>query len=128
MAISGLFEGNVYLGEDEEAKPPSALSRWYHRWGDLMLGSTAVILFLSLWEWAGTSGAINPLFTSAPSRVFNAFVKLAAQGELGHDVAVSSQEFIYGFGLAIIVGIPFGILMGWYRPFNAVLEPFVNFF
>ena len=130
MALSSraLDDGNVYIGEEELIHEPSVLSKFYKRWDNLLLGGTAVILFLALWEWAGTSGAINPLFTSSPSRVVTAFGRLIAGGELGHDVVVSGLEFVYGFGLSILVGIPFGILMGWYRPINAVLEPFVNFF
>src|SRR5579883_814083 len=128
MALARPIDENVFIGEEDELHEPNALQKFYTRWGDLTLGGVAVILFLALWEWAGTSGAINPLFTSAPSRVVTAFIRLINDGELGHDIVVSGLEFVYGFGLAIIIGIPFGILMGWYRWFNAVLEPFVNFF
>jgi len=128
MAIARAIDDNVYVGEDDQLQEPGALGRFYVRWGDMLLGSVAVILFLAMWEWAGTSGAINPLFTSAPSRIFNAFSRLASDGTLGKDIVVSGLEFVYGFGLSIIVGIPFGILMGWYRPLNAILDPFVNFF
>ncbi len=128
MAIARAIDDNVYVGEDDQIQEPGTLGRFYVRWGDMLLGSVAVILFLAMWEWAGTSGAINPLFTSAPSRIFNAFSRLASDGTLGKDIVVSGLEFVYGFGLSIIVGIPFGILMGWYRPLNAILDPFVNFF
>jgi NitT/TauT family transport system permease protein len=128
MAIARAIDDNVYVGEEDQIREPGTLSRIYNRWGDMMLGGMAVILFLAVWEWAGTSGAINPLFTSAPSRIVNAFVRLSNDGELGKDIVVSGLEFVYGFGLSIIVGIPFGILMGWYRPLNALLDPFVNFF
>jgi ABC-type nitrate/sulfonate/bicarbonate transport system permease component len=128
MALARPIDDNIFVGEEDQLHEPSTLARLYRQYDGWILGGTAVILFMALWEWAGTSGAINPLFTSSPSRVANAFVRLSAEGELGHDVVVSGLEFLYGFGLAIIVGIPFGILMGWYRTFNAVLEPFVNFF
>jgi len=128
MALARPINDNIFVGEEDLIREPTALGRFYRKYDGYLLGGTAVVLFLALWEWAGTSGAINPLFTSSPSRVFHAFVSLSQEGELGHDVVVSGLEFTYGFGLAIIVGIPFGILMGWYRTFNAVLEPFVNFF
>ncbi len=130
MAITAraLDDGNVYIGEEERIHEPGPFGRFWNRWSDLVLGSVAVILFLAVWEWAGTSGAINPLFTSAPSRIINAFVRLVNDGTLGRDIVVSGLEFVYGFGLSILVGIPFGILMGWYRPLNAILDPFVNFF
>jgi ABC-type nitrate/sulfonate/bicarbonate transport system permease component len=128
MALARPIDDNIYVGEEDLVHEPTPFARTFKKYDNWILGGTAVILFLALWEWAGTSGAINPLFTSSPSRVVNAFVNLSREGELGHDVVVSGLEFTYGFGLAIIVGIPFGILMGWYRTFNAVLEPFVNFF
>jgi ABC-type nitrate/sulfonate/bicarbonate transport system permease component len=93
-----------------------------------LLGASGVVVFLALWEWAGTSGAVNPLFISAPSRIVRAYGSLIASGELGKDIAISGIEFLYGFGLAIIVGIPLGILMGWYKPIEAIFDPFVNFF
>lgn len=128
MALSSIDE-NVYISEhDEMARQPSRVARIFKARSDLILGAIAVALFLSLWEWAGTSGAINPLFSSSPSRIFTTFVKLSTSGELGHDIVVSGLEFVYGFGLAILVGIPFGIIMGWYRPVRCLLDPFVNFF
>jgi ABC-type nitrate/sulfonate/bicarbonate transport system permease component len=128
MAAVGPMFDEVYVSGEESVKRPGLLSRVYKQHSDLMLGTTAIIVFLALWEWAGTSGAVNPLFSSSPSRIVNAFGKLIVNGELGHDIVISGQEFLYGFALAIVIGIPFGILMGWYRPLEAVLDPFVNFF
>jgi NitT/TauT family transport system permease protein len=129
-AIGPLFGEQQFIAGDTEAErpKPNFLARVYQAHPDWILGGTAVVAFLILWEWAGTSGAVNPLFSSSPSRIFHAFGGLIANGELGHDIVVSGTEFIYGFALAIVVGIPFGILMGWYRPIEAVLDPFVNFF
>jgi NitT/TauT family transport system permease protein len=39
---------------------------------------------------------------------------------------VSGQEFLVGYGMAIVIGVPLGILMGWYGRINAVLDPFVS--
>ncbi len=126
-----LFKEQVYISaEQAELEVPQAgwLARTYKAHSSAILGGTAVIAFLALWEWAGSSGAVNPLFSSSPSRILHAFRVLIANGELGHDCAVSGVEFLYGFALAIVIGIPFGILMGWYKPLEAVLDPFVNFF
>jgi NitT/TauT family transport system permease protein len=128
MAAVQPLDDNIYVTDDWDQRAPSALSAFLKRNTERMCGITAVVLFLSLWEWAGTSGAVNPLFSSSPSRIVNAFVKLVASGELGYDCLISAREFVFGFALAIIIGIPFGILMGWYRPVEAVLDPFVNFF
>jgi NitT/TauT family transport system permease protein len=114
--------------EGENDREPNAVRQFYRENFRAILGSIGVIIFLSLWEWLGTSGRVNPFFTSSPSRIFDAFLKLLAAGDLGHDMLVSGQEFLYGFALAILVGIPLGIAMGWYRTMEAIFDPFVNFF
>jgi NitT/TauT family transport system permease protein len=127
MAVTGALE------EPAEASPGlrsplHAIGRFYRTHYRLILGTLGVVGFLSFWQWAGTSGVSNPLFTSSPTRVAQAFVGLVQKGELGNDILVSGQEFLIGFGLALIVGIPLGILMGWYKPLDALLDPIVNFF
>lgn len=119
-------DDNRYV--DEDFREPDRLQQLYQTYERPLLGTIGVVAFLLFWEWAGTSGFANPLFTSAPSRIVKAFISLSASGELGNDVLVSGQEFVYGFVGAIVIGIPLGILMGWYRPVEAVLDPFVNFF
>ncbi len=126
MATIGSLDENIYVASEDNE--PGPLRSFYDAYYRLILGGGAVVAFLVWWEWAGTSGAVNPLFISSPSRIVHAYASLIASGELGKDVWVSSLEFFYGFALAIAVGIPFGILMGWYRPLEAIFDPFVNFF
>ena len=45
--------------------------------------------------------------------------------DIWNDISVSGQEFFLGFALSILVGLPFGLLMGWYRRLDHVFEPFV---
>jgi NitT/TauT family transport system permease protein len=116
------------LEEARSPRPSEALRNWLRDHERTLLGTIAVLVFLAAWERAGTSGAVSPLFISAPSRIWAAFVLLAKSGELGKDVLVSGQEFLFGFGLAILIGIPLGVLMGWYRRLDALLDPFVNAF
>jgi ABC-type nitrate/sulfonate/bicarbonate transport system permease component len=46
--------------------------------------------------------------------------------KLWHDLAVSSQAFIWGFSLAVVVGIPVGLVMGWRRRVEYSLDPFLT--
>src|SRR6266436_1078300 len=104
---------------------PESASAWT-RYENALLGSGAVLIFLAFWETAVTLGWVNPLFTSSPSRIVRTAFQLFADGSIFHDLQISGLEFITGFGLAVIVGVPLGILMGWYRRLNAVLDPFVS--
>jgi ABC-type nitrate/sulfonate/bicarbonate transport system permease component len=103
------------------------LRHFYHVHYNAILGTTAVVVFLLAWEWLGTSGRVNPLFTSSPSRIVRAGSLLLASGQLINDMMVSGWEFALGFALSIVVGIPLGIAMGWYRTMEAIFDPFVNF-
>lgn len=121
-------EAERYIAaDDDDEVERSWFRRVYADYDGLILGSIGVILAIALWEWAGESGAVNPLFISSPTRILKAFIALSATGELGKDVLVSGKEFIYGFALSIVVGVPLGILMGWYRPVKAIFDPFVSF-
>jgi ABC-type nitrate/sulfonate/bicarbonate transport system permease component len=108
-----------------ERRPPPPSSFW-HRHEDALLGTLAVAAFLALWECAVSFGWVNPLFTSAPSRILSAAAQMFADGSMFEHLKVSGLEFAVGYGLAIIVAVPLGILMGWYRRLNAVLDPFVS--
>lgn len=112
------------VAEDADDAPPHQ-SLWRKN-ENFLLGLGAVILFLLFWEVSVLSGWANPLFTSSPSRIFAAGYEMFADGSIYPDLLVSAQEFVLGYGLAVIVGIPVGILMGWYTRLNAVLDPFVN--
>jgi NitT/TauT family transport system permease protein len=100
-------------------------SRW-RRHENFVLGAAAVIAFLLFWEFSVLSGWANPLFTSSPSRIAAAAYEMFRDGSIYNDLWVSAEEFGLGYGLAVVVGVPLGILMGWYSRLNAVLDPFVN--
>lgn len=96
------------------------------RMEDVALGTIAVIVFLAFWEASVVFGWVNPLFTSAPSRIVQTALLLGRDPVFWNHMAVSGTEFILGFALAVVVGVPLGILMGWYRRLNALLDPFVS--
>jgi len=138
--------------------------RTWEDYEGMVIGVVAVGIFLLFWEGVGTKWTyfgqqlpfasalpqINPMFTSAPSRILTAadklffdggigavFAALAAgnlagawtaiqKGSIWKDIWVSFQEFILGYAMAVVVGIPFGMLTGWYRRLNYIFEPFVS--
>jgi ABC-type nitrate/sulfonate/bicarbonate transport system permease component len=116
---------NTTQSEAKSSRAPPRRSFW-RRNENALLGTIAVAVFLAFWESAVQFGWVNPLFTSSPSRIFAAAVQMFADRSILYDLQVSGFEFAVGYGLAIAVGIPLGILMGWYRRLNAVLDPFVS--
>jgi NitT/TauT family transport system permease protein len=111
--------GNQGFSSDVRPEP------FFQRHYDVILGLGSVVGFLLFWQWVGTSGIVNPLFTSSPSAIWTALVDLYADGDLVEHLAVSTEEFVYGYALSIGVGIPLGIAIGWYRTANALVNPYI---
>jgi len=105
----------------------SKLYKFYLNQEKKILGTVSVVLFLAVWELVGNVYQwINPLFMSAPSLILKAAIELFRSGEIWNDLYVSGVEFFWGFILSVVVGIPFGIAVGWYKRAAYIFDPFVN--
>src|SRR3990170_4305823 len=118
-------QGEVLL--DVRVAEASNLYKFYLNQEKKILGTTSVVIFLTIWELVGnTFQLINPMFMSAPSLIYKAAVGLFVSGEIYNDLYVSGVEFAWGLFLSIIFGIPFGIMCGWYRRMAYIFDPFIN--
>jgi ABC-type nitrate/sulfonate/bicarbonate transport system permease component len=133
-------------GCPRQVRPSSsmrAIIRFYLDREQIVLGTCAVVIFLLFWEgltrgwWAqllepvfghAASGLkIRPIFISSPSRVASeAFQMFFVTGEIWGDLRVSGLEYLSGFLLAVVIGVPLGLAAGWYRKIYDVVEPFVS--
>ncbi|MBI3061596.1 MAG: hypothetical protein HYY83_06420, partial [Deltaproteobacteria bacterium] len=99
---------------DVSVAEASRLYKFYLNQEKKILGSAAVLVFLSIWELTGgVLQLINPMFMSAPSLIWKAAVQLVTSGEIYNDLYVSGVEFAWGYFLSVIFAIPFGIMVGW---------------
>lgn len=74
----------------------------------------SVILVLIAWELIAI--AINdPLFLPRLSTVFVTLWSLAENGQLVSDIQASLSRALGGFAIAIVLGVPLGIMMGRFR-------------
>ena len=112
---------------DIRAADASKLYKFYLNQEKKILGTVSVVLFLAVWELVGNVYQwINPLFMSAPSLILKAAIELFRSGEIWNDLYGSGVEFFWGFILSVVVGIPFGIAVGWYKRAAYIFDPFVN--
>ncbi len=84
----------------------------------------SVMLMLLVWEWFGRD--VNPVFGSYPSAIALAFIDLVHSGQLGTALLESLQPFLAGYLLAIILGVPLGLLIGRFRVAEAGLGIYVT--
>jgi ABC-type nitrate/sulfonate/bicarbonate transport system permease component len=111
---------------DAHVAEKSKAYKWYLNNERAILGGGSVLLFLGVWETISRSGTIKPLFISSPTLILKAAYGLFSSGEIYHDLYVSGSEFMLGFFLSILFGIPLGLLAGWYRRFYFIIDPFIS--
>ena len=101
------------------ADPP--VRRPFPRW---VITLASVAFMLILWEIFGRR--INPVFGSYPSAIAVAFWDLAVTGQLWSALYESLRPFLLGYALAIVVGVPLGLLVGGFRAAEAALGIYVT--
>jgi NitT/TauT family transport system permease protein len=104
---------------------PVAQALW-RRIEPLVRRSAAIVIFLLLWELAPRLGLINRTFLPPFSEIVVKGVEYAAAGKLLPQVLVSVERAAGGFGLGVLTAVPLGILLGWYRPLEAYLNPLLQ--
>jgi NitT/TauT family transport system permease protein len=129
MAVSPTVSARATTDPPAEAviRIPGQPGRWA-RYESLLVGSAAVAVFVTIWQLVAFRRVVPELFLPGPIDIAGAFASYIAKGSIWPDMWISGQELLLGFALSIVVGLPLGILMGWYRHLNQALDPFVTFF
>ncbi len=90
----------------------------------LILPCLVALISLLAWEVA-VRVSRSDLFPG-PWQVALGIVELMRQGLLIKYIVASLFRVTWGFGLAVAVGVPFGLFLGWFRPaywaFNPILQ------
>jgi NitT/TauT family transport system permease protein len=94
----------------------------------IAIGTLSVVIALTAWQLVANARIMPVLFLPGPWDVAQAFVKLFRTDEIWLDIGTSATEMGIGYGMAIVIGLVIGLLMGWYTRFQYALDPFVNFF
>lgn len=85
----------------------------------LAVTAASLVVLLLIWEVLGRH--INPIFGAPPSAIFVAFIELVRNGKLAEALLQSLQPFVVGYGVAIIVGVPLGLVIGRFWMAEAAL-------
>ena len=91
-------------------------------------GLAAIAVFIGAWQLVAWLRLVPELFLPGPWDIAQAESQYATSPDFLLDLSTSGQEMLIGFGLAIVIGLPLGILMGWYRTLHHALDPFISFF
>ena len=84
----------------------------------------SLVVLLGVWEIFGRD--INPVFGSYPSAIAEAFWQLARTGKLWVALVDSLRPFLLGYALAILIGVPIGLVTGRFRTVEAAIGIYIT--
>jgi len=111
---------------DDPTAPPPNLWRQVE---PTVLGVGGIVVLLVVWEVVPQLVTLSPgmqLFFTTPSQIAGTLWEMIATGSLWHPLGVSASGFAFGLGLAIVVGLPLGVLIGRSPTLNAMFDPFIT--
>ncbi len=93
---------------------------------NLALPLAVAVLFLTGWH-AAVKMSGSDIFPT-PWQVLLGIEELVRQGVLVKYIVASLFRVTWGFGLAILVGVPLGLLLGWFKLAATALNPMIQVF
>ena len=116
------------VAADDDAAPRKSVWR---RFEPTILGTGTIVLLLLVWQFlpdfvpmkAGTK-----LFFTVPSHIAGTLWTMFATGSIWAPLGVSASAFAIGLLLAVVAGLPLGVLLGRSATLNAMVDPFITAF
>ena len=90
-----------------------------------------ICILLVLWQTGSGLGWIPSYKLPSPLQVLGGLKDLIQIGmppghPLHYHILYSLERVLWGYGIAVAVGVPLGILMGWSRKLSALFDPIVE--
>lgn len=89
-----------------------------------LLQMSGIMIVLVLWEIVGQ--IMGELLLAPPSLVVVTYVDLLLDGEMLIELFKSLRQMLVGYGLACLIGMPLGALMGRIRLIDALFHPWIS--
>ena len=85
-------------------------------------------VLIGLWYLVPATGLVSPALVPTPLQVLMQFWEHMTAKRLWLDMAMSFMRVGIGLALGIVVAVPVGFVLGWYRPARTLIDPLINFF
>ena len=89
-------------------------------------GLLGILLVAGAYEWVARAGHFPPTLLPTLPKIGTTLWSMLADGSMLGHVMGTLARVMMGFGLAVVIAIPLGILMGRYRPIEKFFMPLVS--
>ncbi len=90
----------------------------------LPIGLLSVVAGLVFWEFAGRT--LQFPWLPPVSAVIEGAWELIVTGQIIGNLLISLSSLAMGLAAALAIGVPLGLLMGWYPVLGMMLDPYIN--
>ncbi|TLD70097.1 ABC transporter permease [Phragmitibacter flavus] len=91
-----------------------------------LLPTVTAAIFIGIWDLSVRLSG-SDLFPT-PWQVLLGIIELAEKGLLIKYIVASLFRVTWGFGLAVLVGVPLGLALGWFKPAFQAINPMIQIF
>ena len=94
----------------------------------MLLSVLGILLFLGIWQIASMTGIADSTRLPAPTTIFQTLIYKAANNApdgntLFVNILASLRVALSGFGVAVVIGVPLGLFMGWWEYADRFMRP-----
>lgn len=120
-ALVGQGEVGVAVGEGVVALPRRKPAAWTEAVEDVVLRVGGVLALVFVW-WV-LSLIFPPTLVPKPLETFGEVAAIVSTGDFFYEMGATLRRVLVGFGIAMVVAIPLGIVMGTLRRLESFFEP-----
>ncbi len=107
-----------------ETAAPALAQKGEITWDQFVLPGLVGMFFLAAWHFAVKFSG-SDIFPT-PWQVATGLMELAQRGLLLRYIVASLFRVSWGFGLAVLIGVPLGLVLGWFKFAYMALNPFIQ--
>jgi NitT/TauT family transport system permease protein len=121
--------GNFPSGVPYRIKRPSiwSIAASISRTQYWLFAGLGLLLPLVAWAMLTASGYVDPVFLPGPLQVVKRLASWTLEDDLWGDTVISMYRVLAGFVLSAVFALPLGLLIGAFKPVEAILEPLTDF-
>lgn len=86
------------------------------------------LALVGLWYLVKYSGLVQAQLLPTPAAVLRQFWVSLTTENLWVDMLLSTRRVALGLFFGMLLAVPVGFLVGWYRPIRRFVDPLINFF
>ncbi|WP_433926265.1 ABC transporter permease [Sorangium cellulosum] len=118
------LEQSIELHEEpQQPQLVAEVGRWI---GRAAARSGILLLVAAIWETAPRIGLVEAAFLPPLSEVLATGWQLVQNGQLLSHIKASLSRSLLGFSLAILMGVPLGLTIGWYKGVADAINPLLE--